>query len=80
MKDYTKDELLSQRWNKWQDKRKRILIDGLTNGEIKPYDEKLVSKLRDIYDGGLPASIILLSNYLSNLLWRRFTSRRKRFA
>lgn len=66
MEDYSKDELLNIRWNAWQAKRKKILLDGLESGDIKPYDEQLISKLRRIYDGGLPASVILLSDYLTN--------------
>lgn len=33
---------------------------------IFPYDDKLIEKLRNIYYGGLPASIILLSDSLTN--------------
>lgn len=39
---------------------------GLKNGYIAPYDDELIKKLRNIYNGGIPASIILLSNGMSN--------------
>lgn len=47
-------------------KRKKLLIYGLKTGLIRPYDDELIEKLRNVYYGGLPASIILLSNCMSN--------------
>ncbi len=35
---------------------------GLKHNEVKPYDESLISKLRHVYDNGLPISLILLSD------------------
>lgn len=43
-----------------------MLIYGLENGLIELYNDELIYKLRDIYYSFLPASIILLSNALSN--------------
>lgn len=54
------------RWNLQQKKEKILLIWGLQNGLIAPYDDKLIEKLRTIYSGGLPASIILLADSLTN--------------
>lgn len=42
------------------------MIWGLQKGLIAPYDDKLIKKLRNIYYGGLPGSVILLSKSLSN--------------
>ncbi len=59
-------ELQKLRWNLYK-KRKRILsIWGLQKGLIAPYDDKLIKNLRNIYYGGLPGSVILLSKSLSN--------------
>lgn len=54
------------RWKLYQYKSKKMLILGLKTGLIAPYDDELIEKLRDIYEGGIPASIILLSDSLSN--------------
>lgn len=43
-----------------------LLSWGLEHGLITPYENDLIEKLRNIYNGGLPASIILLSNGMSN--------------
>lgn len=43
-----------------------IIKVGFKKGKIAPYDENLIKKLRNIYYAGIPASIILLSNYMSN--------------
>lgn len=47
-------------------KTKKILIWGLKHGFIIPYNESLIEKLRTITYGGIPASIILLSDGLTN--------------
>ena len=54
------------RWNLQQKKEKMLLIWGLHHGLIALYDDQLIEKLRTIYYGGLPASIILLSDSLTN--------------
>ena len=54
------------KWLLHRFKIKNMLLYGLQNNFIGLYDEALIEKLRTIYDGGLPASIILLSNGLSN--------------
>lgn len=53
-------------WNIHNYKSKQLLLWGLKNGYITPYDDELIEKLRNIYEGGIPASIILLSAGLSN--------------
>lgn len=55
--------------SEWEDFLKRkdeLTIYGLENGLIGLYSEELIEKLRYTYEGGVPASIILLSNRLSN--------------
>ena len=49
-----------------QKKYKMLLIYGLSKGLIFPYDDELIKRLRNVYYGGVPASIILLSNHMSN--------------
>lgn len=55
-----------RKWQLHNFKIKNMMSEGLEMGIISQYDEALIQKLRTIYDGGLPASIILLSNGLSN--------------
>lgn len=47
-------------------KQQQLLIWGLKNGLIVPYDDDLIEKLRKVYYGGIPASIILLSDAMTN--------------
>lgn len=54
------------KWELHCKKEKMLLIYGLKNGLITLYDDKLIEKLRNIYCGGIPASIILLSNGMTN--------------
>ena len=54
------------KWDIHQKKHKMLMIYGLQHGLIFPYDEELIEKLRNVYYGGIPASIILLSNGMSN--------------
>lgn len=55
-------KIQNMKWNLHNYKLKLLLIWGLKKGYIALYDDDLIRKLRDIYDGGIPASIILLSN------------------
>ncbi len=59
-------KIQNMKWNLHNYKLKLLLIWGLKKGYIAPYDDNLIKKLRNIYDGGIPASIILLSNGLCN--------------
>ncbi len=43
-----------------------LIIQGYEKGLVHLYDDELIQKLRTIYDGELPASITLLSNFRSN--------------
>ena len=54
------------KWELQKKKFKMLLLWGLRHGYIFPYDDELIIKLRNIYYGGIPASIILLSNVMSN--------------
>lgn len=54
------------KWELHNLKKQKLLIWGLKNRLITPYDEQLIKKLRNVYYGGIPASIILLSNKISN--------------
>ena len=55
-----------KKWKLFDLKNRYLLIWGLKHGKISLYDDELIEKLRDIYYGCIPASIILLSNYMSN--------------
>ena len=53
-------------WNVHNFKKKKILLWGLEKGAITVYDDLLIEKLRDIYYGGVPASILVLSHSILN--------------
>ena len=53
------------KWDLHQKRYKMLLIYGLQHGLIFPYDDELIGKLRNVYYGGIPASIIHLSNGMS---------------
>lgn len=59
-------KLQEMKWNLHNYKSRQLLLWGLKNGYIAPYDDELIEKLRNIYYGGIPASILLLSNGMSN--------------
>lgn len=56
----------TSKWNSHLAKLTHLISNGLENGNITYYDNKLIAKLRTIYDGGIPASILLLCNGMSN--------------
>lgn len=58
--------LQKMKWDLHSYKQKALLIWGLKNGLITPYDDQLIEKLRKVYYGGIPASVILLSNGMTN--------------
>lgn len=43
-----------------------MLINGLQTGLVRPYNEEDLKAFRSVYYGGIPASIILLSDCLCN--------------
>ena len=59
-------KLQKMKWNLHEKKYKMLLVWGLKNGYILPYDDVLIEKLRKVYYGGIPASVILLSNGMTN--------------
>lgn len=54
------------RWKLYEFYSTRLLLWGLNRGYIKPYSEELIEKLRSIYYGGVPASILLLCRSLTD--------------
>ena len=54
------------KWDLHQKKYRILLLWGLKNGLIAPYDDWLIEKLRKVYYGGIPASVILLSDGMTN--------------
>jgi len=59
-------KLQELKWKLYKYKEKILLRWGLENGYIYLYDETLIAKLRNIYYGGIPASILLLCDGMSN--------------
>lgn len=55
-----------KKWKLHQKKLNKLTLWGLKMGYIELYDDQLIQKLRNIYSGGIPASIILLSNGMTN--------------
>lgn len=47
-------------------KNKALIGEGTKKGLIHPYDSKTIERLRNVYYGGIPLSIILLSSQLCN--------------
>lgn len=54
------------KWMLHNFKKDIIFSYGFNKNMINFYDEELIKKLRNIYFGALPASILLLSNFMSN--------------
>ena len=59
-------KIQEMKWKFYEYKYYKLLKFGLKTGRIFPYDDELIEKLREVYYGGIPASIILLSNGLTN--------------
>ena len=59
-------KLQKMKWDLHCKKEKMLLVWGLKNRLITPYDDELIEKLRKVYYGGIPASVILLSNGMTN--------------
>ena len=55
----------NNKWNLFVRRNKILFLNGYSNGKIKPYDDELIIKLRNFYDGGLPASLLLLCSGMS---------------
>lgn len=53
-------------WKLYEYRNKKRLVWGLKHRKIMLYPNELIEKLRNIYYGGVPASIVLLSNGMSN--------------
>ena len=54
------------KWSLHKIKEKKIMLKGARKGYLGIYDEELLTKLRNIYYGGLPASILLLHSGMCN--------------
>lgn len=53
-------------WKLFLDKKSNLMQDGFKNKKIGFYNSYMLEKLRKVYYGGIPASIILLSNTICN--------------
>ena len=58
--------LQKMKWDLHNYKSEKLLLWGLKHGYIALYNDELIEKLRAIYYGGIPASIILLSKGMCN--------------
>ena len=54
----------NETWLLYQEKARLMLGDGARKGLVKAYGPELLLKLRNVYYGGLPASVLL---YIGNL-------------
>lgn len=54
------------RWKLYKFYSKWLLLWGLDKGYIQPYNEELIKRLRGIYYGGIPASVLLLCLGITN--------------
>lgn len=54
------------KWDLFQKKYKFLLLYGLSKGLVIPYSDELIEKLRKVSYGGIPASVVLLSNAMTN--------------
>lgn len=59
-------KLQNIKWKLYNFKKKKLLLYGLSTGRVQPYSDELIEKLRTVYYGGIPASIILLNDGISN--------------
>lgn len=59
-------KLEEEKWQLFQEKYYELFKKGVENKKIRPYSEEEIEKLREVYYGGIPASIILLSPNLCN--------------
>ncbi len=59
-------ELEQKKWELYKKRHDVLFTYGIKNNLIKLYDDELITNLRHIYSGGLPASIYILHDKLSN--------------
>ena len=57
---------LELRWQKYLDKKKEIELYGISNNLIYPIEDEIIKRLRNVYDLGLRASILISSSILCN--------------
>ena len=58
--------VVNERWKLYQEKYRELFNYGVEHGLIRLYSDNLIKALRNIYYGGLPASIVLLCNEACN--------------
>lgn len=58
----TKREIL--RYKLYQERKRILTLWGCRHGLVHRYDDELVERLRNVYYGGIPASVMLLSRLL----------------
>lgn len=57
---------VEERWQLYQEKYRQLFSHGVEKGLIRLYSDELIKALRNVYYGGLPASIVLLCNDACN--------------
>lgn len=60
------EKISRSKWMLHNLKKDVIVLYGINKNLINYYDEELIKKLRTIYSGSMPASVLLLSNFMSN--------------
>lgn len=55
-----------KRWEEYHEKRISKLIEGIENGLVQLYDDELLDRLRKVYYGSVPATILLLHRGMAN--------------
>lgn len=59
-------KIQKMKWNLYQEKQRLLTNWGIITGHIRMYDKALIERLRNIYDGGIPLSILLLVDKMCN--------------
>ena len=59
-------KLQKAKWKLYLEKKKLLYLYGINRGLINTYENELIENLRNVYYGGVPASILLLSHKLCN--------------
>ena len=59
-------KIQKMKWELYQEKQRLLTNWGIVTGHIRMYDKDLIERLRNIYDGGIPLSILLLVDKMCN--------------
>ena len=54
------------KWKQFLLKEHKLMLTGAYRGKVCMYDEELINNLNNVYYGGIPASVIILTDELCN--------------